>query len=564
MSGRDAFLDTFDAYIRAKFDVVTLQREQMHGFQVQALNFLKLNPFSALFIDMGLGKTIIGGTLVVDLLAEMDNDDPVLIIGPLKVATCTWPDEFRNWQHLAAYNVEVIHVSDDDPALKAAGAAARDEARRQQLFPSEVAKAGTASEARMREKLRAAKATSKRQVHIISRDWVEWLVNFYGRKWPYRTVLIDESSGFKSHSSKRFEALQAIREVPGLITRLHLFTASPAAESLLGLFPQIFLLDKGKRLGRNITAFRNRFFTQNRYTQKWEARPGAEKEIMARIADLCVVMKEDDYLPRVKAQIIERYVDMTPAQMKLYMTMEKDMLVKLDDDTVVEAETAAALSAKLLQMASGVLYDTKLEPGQDEDDDLVKVLKVHHIHDHKIEMLKEIIESAGDKNILVAYHHKSSKERLKKHFKNIVIMDKDGKAVDKWKKGKIKLMGMHPASGGHGLNLQSGGHIIVFFDIIWSLELYEQFIGRLDRQGQKSRVLVYLLICRNTLDQAVVGALRSKNDAQGMLMRILRKMRKKLKRLLKTRKDLAWEEVVEILEDIEDDAPVVKADDDEL
>lgn len=540
----------FLAWIRERFSEATLVRDDMHDYQDSGLDFLRRNPFSALFIDMGLGKTVTSATLIADLLAEFDDDSPTLIIGPLRVATQTWPDEFRKWRHLAHMNLSVIHVDDDDPRLKVAARAGRDTARLKRLLQSEVTKASNVAVAQCREKIRRECATSRASVHVISRDWVEWLVDFYRDKWPYRTVIIDESSGFKDHKSGRFQALQKVRDRDGLITRLHLLTATPAAESYESLFAQMYLLDRGMRLGRQITQYRQRYFTENKYTRKWVLRPDGEKDILAKITDICLVMKEEDYLPRTPPLFVQREVVMTEAQRTLYLKLEKDMVVTLDDGSEIVAETAAALSAKLLQMASGVLYETRLEPGETDFDDHVKVLKVHPIHNHKIDMLKEIVEESQGKPILVGYHFRSSKERLMKAFPQATIMDKDGKCIKKWNAGKIPMLLMHPQSGGHGLNLQAGGHTIVFFDIPWSLELYLQFIGRLARQGQLHRVTVFLLVCKGTLDKVVVEALSAKEDAQDKLFVILKRMREKLRKLLKGKKEIPperWDEVVEIL-----------------
>ena len=562
-------IEAIRAAIRAQFAEVELHREQMHGYQNTGLAFLHENPFSGLFIDMGLGKTVTCATLVADLVNEFADDDPVLIIGPLRVATQTWPNEFRKWSHLAHLGVSVIHVDDDDERVKQAfreGMAAG-RANSNAMFASERDKEARAHATRMaaqkREELREAATNSKASVHIISRDWIEWLVGYWKarRRWPYKTIIIDESSGFKDHNSARFKALQTVRDQPGFIKRLHILTATPAAESYEHLFAQIYLLDRGKRFGRGITDFRERYFTENRYTRKWKLRPGAEKDILAKISDICLVMKEEDYLPRTPPLFVQRKVVMTPAQRELYLTLERDMVVTLDDGSEIVADTAAALSAKLLQMASGVLYETKLEPGQTDEDDHVKITKIHKIHEHKIEELKQIVEESQGKPILVGYHHRASKDRLMKAFPQATLMDREGKCIKKWNQGKIPMLLMHPQSGGHGLNLQAGGHIIVFFDIPWSLELYLQFIGRLARQGQKHRVTVFLLVCVGTLDEAVIEALTAKEDAQDMLFRLMKRMRSKLRKLLKGRKkvqpgDAEWDAVVEVLTgfaDIEED-----------
>lgn len=553
----------FMAYIRSKFAEVELSREQMHDYQNTGLDFMKKNPFSALFIDMGLGKTVTSATLIADLLAELDpENDKVLIIGPLRVATQTWPNEFRKWKHLAHLNLSIIHVDDDDERVKQAQRDAYKSrmASSTELFKSEkekdARKWATGVAATMREQLRIACTTSSASVHVISRDWIEWLVGYWKKRgrWPYKTIIIDESSGFKDHNSGRFKALQAVVDQPGFVKRMHLLTATPAAESYLHLFAQIYLLDRGKRLGKDMAHYKAKYFTENKYTRKWALRPDAEKEILAKISDICLVMKEQDYLPREEPLFVTRNVVMDDKQRALYLTLEKDMVVTLDDGSEIVAETAAALSAKLLQMASGVLYETKFVPGKTEDDDHEKVNKIHHIHDHKMEELKLIVEEAQGRPILVGYHHRASKERLRKAFPQATLMDREGKCIKKWNKGEIPMLLMHPQSGGHGLNLQKGGHIIVFFDIPWSLELYLQFIGRLARQGQVHRVLVYLLVCKGTLDETVVEALTAKEDAQDRLFSILKKMRRKLRKLLKGRKnvtpdDAEWDAVVEALTD---------------
>lgn len=544
--------------IRAQFSDVILEREQMHDYQRTAYKFLKDNPFSGLFIEMGLGKTVSSATLVVDLLNDFEIGDgkKVLIIGPKKVALTTWPDEFRQWRHLAAFVPEVIHVADDDKRLKAAYREAKAYANNALHYVGrECDKYATEQVSRLKNSLRAKHAKSKRQIHIISRDWLEWLVDFYGPKWPYEIVIIDESSGFKDHNSGRFLALKSVRMQPSNpIKRLHLLTATPATEGYEGLFSQIFLLDLGKRLGRGITNYREKYFTENRYSRKLKLRPGAEKAILAKISDICLVMKERDYLEREEPLFVKRVVKMDEAQMRQYLTMQEKHVLQMDDGTKVKAETAAALSQKLLQMASGVLYDTLLQPGQTEDDDHVKVLKIHRIHDHKIEELKQIVEESQGKNIMVVYHHRSSKDRLLKAFPQMKVMDPDGKLKKPWNEGKLQMLGIHPASGGHGLNLQHGGHIIVFFDIPWSRENYVQVIGRLSRQGQKHRVTVFLIVCKDTLDYTVVEALRSKGDVQEKLFKIMQQMRRKLNTLLKSMRtkpttDEDWEAMHEALTD---------------
>lgn len=561
------------AWLDKQFAEVELSREQMHEYQGTAHDFLIRNPFSALFIDMGLGKTVTCGTLIADLLDDLDFEGKVLIVAPLRVATQTWPDEFRKWRHLAHLSPSVIHVDDDDPRLKEAAARGRAMGRAEShQFKSQQDKAVRENETRMvaqmREKIRMDASRHPSSVHIISADWIEWLVAQYNRKgapWPYKTIIIDESSGFKNHNAARFIALKLVRDQPGFVTRLHLLTATPAAETYEHLFAQIYLLDRGQRFGREIGKFRDRYFIrphQRDPSRKWKLRPDAEKEILAKISDICLVMKAKDYLEMEEPLYVTREVRMTEAQATLYRTMQEDMVVTLDDGSEISADTAASLSAKLLQMASGVLYETQLKPGQEEDDDHVKILKVHNIHTHKLDELEQIVEEAQGQPILVGYHFRASKDRLKQRFGDkITFMDAEGKCKRAWNAGKIPILAMHPKSGGHGLNLQAGGHIIVWYDIPWSLELYQQFIGRLARQGQKHRVSVFHLVTRGTLDEAVVSALAMKDDAQEKLFKILKRMRAKLRKLLKGKKavkpgEAEWDKVVDVLTafaDLDDD-----------
>lgn len=525
----------------ARLSTVVLHRDEMHDYQWVAAEFLKKTPLSALFIDMGLGKTVISLTCIVDLLMLFDNDDKILIVGPLKVVTETWPTEIGRWNHTAPFTFTVIREDEDDPALVEARARGRARGREVaelwELTPEQRDKQcawyAQRYETIQRLRLRKQLARSKTSIHIISRDSLEWLCNFYKGRWPYRTVIIDESSSFKDQSTARFKALAKIRRTPGLITRMHLLTATPAAETYEHLWAQIYLLDLGQRLGKNITNYRSRYFSYNQWKRKYTLHEDREEEILDKLKDITLVMKAKDYLTVEEPTFIEREVHMTASQMQMYKTMEKEFVLDLPDGTVVEAKTAAALSAKLLQIASGVLYDTQLLLDWDTEE-MTKVKKVHHIHDHKIQMLQDIVEEAQGQPLLVVYHFKSSLDRLQKAFPKATTMDRSGKAVKPWNAKKLPypMMFIHPQSGGHGLNLQHGGHILVFFDLPWSLEYYLQVIGRLARQGQTEPVLVYLLLTAGTLDKFVYKSLVAKEDAQDKLFSILKRKIKKYRQEL--------------------------------
>lgn len=532
--------DEFDRRIAARFADCVRDIDDMKAYQDVAVDFMEDHPFSMLVLDMGLGKTVSTATLIARLVMRHLGREPVLIVGPLRVATETWPTEFRLWRHLAWIDTTLIHVFDDHPELKRMEKLAKDDCRRRGLKLTDKAarESINAAVGICKDQLRRSLAREQTSVHIIAMHNLEWLVDLHGKNWPYRTVIIDESSMLKDHSTARFKALKKVRNAKqGLITRMHLLTATPAAEGYMGLFPQIWLLDKGERLGSNVTAYRERYFKHNSYTHQYKIIPGSDQQILDKISDIALVMRAVDYLDEIhEPVIVQRKVHLSERQREMYEEMERDFTVKLDDGTEVEAETAAAVSQKLLQMASGALYETVLVAPEDPDDPEMgyeKVKRVHKIHDHKIDALKEIVEEAQGATLLVAYHFKSSLDRLKKAFPKAVVMDREGRCIKKWNDGQIPMLLIHPQSGGHGLNLQHGGHNLVFFDLPWSLELYLQLIGRLARQGQLFPVVVQMLIAAGTLDEAVAEALVEKRLVQDTFIdelrtRIRRRHRKRL------------------------------------
>lgn len=496
-------LISYKAYRQAKRSRITLDREQMHDYQaVKAYNFVMEHPFCALFIDMGLGKTIIMLTVIVDLLMSFQAKK-VLIIAPRRVANKTWPDEIANWSHTCMFNYQVISGS---------------------------------------VKEREQQTRSSASIHIISRDNVEWLVMHHKAKWPYDMVVIDESSSFKDHTSNRFKALRNIRRY---ITRLVELTATPAAEGYEGIFAQIFLLDEGERFTKWITRYRENYFVDNRYSRKLKLRSGAKEQITEKISDICLVMRAEEYLDMMPVIYTDRRVEMTVQQSKDYIKLQEDLFMTVENEwlqeVAIEAETAAALSQKLLQLCSGVVYHSYLD-GINDKGNPIRHRDVYELHEAKLDMLEEIIAETQGQNVLVGYHFTSSLDRIKKRFPKAVQMDKEGECVTKWNAGKIPLLLAHPQSAGHGLNLQKGGHIIVFYDIPWSLELYMQFIGRLHRQGQKKPVNVIHLVAegqkRNkktgvvepmeTLDSGVVAALKAKEDSQEWLLQEIMKIRRRI------------------------------------
>lgn len=530
-----------DTYVQSCFTSVLRGPEDMRDYQNTAVQFLLDNPYSALFIDVGMGKSVISLTAILNLITQFDCDYPWLVIAPKRVSNETWPTEIREWRHTAP--LTFVHVRADEvvDAVNAAGRAERRAIEEELLWEGkakaevkELLKASLSLKDRIEKaRLRASRVAVREHfrrnpavVHIVNREQVEFLVDAWGRDWPYKGVLIDESSCFKDHSTNRFKALRRVRP---LIKRLHELTATPASETYEHLFAQIYLLDEGKRLGKSITKYRERYFTQNRYTFKWKLRPGAEEEISGLIADLCLVMKAEDYLDLEKPVSLIDKVFLNADQQKLYEEMARESIVTLPNGAEVEAETAAALSQKLAQMASGVLYETVME---DVGGVLKKRRVVHHLHDHKIDALEAIVEETSGECLIVSYWHDSSRDRLLKAFPKAVVMDKDGKCVKDWNARKIPMILMHPMSSAHGLNMQKGGRRIVFFDIPWSLELYEQLIGRLAGARQLARaehervVFLHHLVTQGTIDEDIVEGLIEKRDLQELLFRLLKKLRK--------------------------------------
>lgn len=513
-----------DAYIRERFSRVELTEDDLHLYQSDAAEYLEENPFSALFVDLGLGKTVISLTVISRLLATLDPVGKVLIIGPLKVVMNTWPDELALWEHSAWIKYKIIREDDDDPRIKAARKDATDQARSElrlagEFSPAVITRAaqqtGQREETQMRHRIRRELANHPAQVHIINREAVEWLVEHHKGRWPYRTVFIDESHSFQDHNSNRFTALKKIRNTPGLITRMHLLTATPSSESYMQFFAQIFLLDRGERFGKYITHFRQAYFEFNSYSKTYKLKDGADDKILAKIADITLVMKKEDYLPRDAPTIYARHVRLSDEQRALYRKMERDLIISLPNGAEIEAITAAALAGKLLQMASGSVYETA-EITDFDTGDRKKIRKVHDLHDHKIDMLKEMVEELQGRQLLVGYHFKSSLAKLQKAFPKATLMDKAGAMAKPWNKRKLPypLMLIHPQSGGDGLNLQAGGSNLAFFDLPVSLRQYLQLIGRLDRQGQPDPVIVQLIVATGTRDETAWAALKVKESVQ--------------------------------------------------
>ncbi|EKB54488.1 DEAD/DEAH box helicase [Facklamia hominis] len=436
----------------------------LHDYQKYCYNFILDHPSSLLLLDMGLGKTLITLTAIDTLKNLFEQSYKVLVIAPLKVAKYTWGDEIDKFDLNLTYSKVLGSERDRMNALN-----------------------------------------KKADIYLINRENVTWLVDLYRGCWPFDFVVIDELSSFKSSQSKRFKSL---RKVMGRVKRFIGLTGTPAPNNLMDLWSQVYLADQGARLGRTITSYRNQYFypayANGHIVYKYGLKEGAEQQIYQKLEDLAVSMKAKDVLnlPKRIDNLVK--VDLEAKERKLYDQMKRDFLLEVDASEIV-AVNAAVLSGKLLQLASGAVYD---EGG-----------KVIPIHEEKLEALERIVEEAQGEPILVFYQYKHELDRLKKRFPQAQEI---GENIREWNKGEIPILLAHPQSAGHGLNLQQGGHIIVWFSLTWSLEYYQQANARLDRQGQKHPVIVHHLIAEDTLDEAVMESLKHKDQGQERLIQALK------------------------------------------
>lgn len=434
-----------------------------HDYQQYAIDFIKNNEVAAILLDMGLGKTSITLTAVNDLIFDSFEVSKVLVIAPLRVARDTWPAEIKKWDHLKHLRYSVAVGSESE---------------------------------------RLAALRKEADIYIINRENVDWLVNKSKVPFNFDMVVIDELSSFKSHQSKRFKSLLKVRP---FIKRIVGLTGTPSSNGLMDLWAQFRILDMGKRLGRYITHYRSAYFLPDKRSADriftYKPADGAEQMIYDRISDITISMKSADYLKLPECIINEVPVFMDTKEKAIYETFKEDMVAKIKDEEI-DAANAAVLSGKLLQMANGCIYD--------EDKKAIK------IHDRKLDALEDLIESANGKPLLVAYWFQHDLARIKERFPVREI--KTSKDIEDWNKGKIPLAVIHPASAGHGLNLQTGGSTLVWFGLTWSLELYQQCNARLHRQGQTDTVVIHHIIAKGTIDEDVMAALQRKEKIQNALI----------------------------------------------
>lgn len=441
-----------------------------HEYQRFAIEKIIELPEAGLLMDMGLGKTSITLTAINSLMYDMFEVSKVLVIAPKRVAEDTWTTEAGKWDHLQHLRISRVLGN-------------------------------------QRERL-AALATDA-DVYVVNRENVVWLVEQCRKTWPFDMIVVDELSSFKSNQAKRFRALKQVRP---LASRFVGLTGTPAPNGLLDLWPQMYLIDRGERLGKNITGYRNRYFYPGKsngfVVYSYEPKPGAEEAIQQRIADICISMKAEDYLHMPELIVNDIPVYMDPAEVDRYQELEREKLMAVDGEQIT-ALNAAAVYNKLLQMANGSVYT---------DDNTVV-----DIHSKKLEALAEILDTSNGQPVLVFYNFCHDYERLVSAFKEYKPRTLKGQTdIRDWNDGKIPLLLAQPASMGHGLNLQAGGHIIVWYGLNWSLELYQQANARLNRQGQKHVVIIHRLIAKDTVDEEVIKRLESKDVTQDSLLDALK------------------------------------------
>lgn len=434
-----------------------------HEYQTYATNFILEHPVAAVLLEMGLGKSVITLTAIYELMLNRFEVEKALVIAPLRVARDTWPAEIEKWEHLKGltYSVAIGMEAERIAALKCPA-----------------------------------------HLYLINRENVDWLITKSGLPFDYDMVVIDELSSFKSYAAKRFKSLLKVRP---RVKRMVGLTGTPSGNGLMDLWAEFRVLDMGQRLGRYITHYRNNFFVPDKRNQQmifsYKPKPGAEEAIYKLISDITISMKSADFLKMPECIINEAPVVLSEKEWSVYHDLREDMVVALKDEEI-DAVNAAALSGKLLQMANGAVYNEEKE--------------VIRIHDRKLDALEDLIEGANGKPVLVAYWYNHDLQRIKQRFSVREI--KTSQDIKDWNNGEIPVAVIHPASAGHGLNIQFGGSTIIWFGLTWSLELYQQTNARLWRQGQNDTVVIHHIIAKDTIDEDVMAALRKKEKIQSALI----------------------------------------------
>lgn len=435
-----------------------------HNYQAYAIDYIETHPIAAVLLDMGLGKTVISLTAIADLLFDSFEAHRILVVAPLRVARDTWPAEIAKWEHLQHLTYAVC--------------------------------VGTPKE-------RRAALLSGADITIINRENLGWLIDSSGFDFNYDMVVIDELSSFKNHKSKRFQSLMKVRPK---VKRIIGLTGTPSSNGLMDLWAEFKLLDFGERLGRFITHYRNNYFIPDKRNGEiiysYKPMPYAEDAIYRRISDITISMKSTDHLQMPELITSQYEVHLSEEETQRYEELKADFILELPEGEITAAN-AASLTGKLSQLANGAIYD--------DDGNIIE------FHDRKLDALEDLIEAANGKPLLVAYWFKHDLQRIKKRFNVREI--KSSKDITDWNNGDIPVAVIHPASAGHGLNLQAGGSTLIWFGLTWSLELYQQTNARLWRQGQTSgTVVIEHIITKGTIDERILKALSLKEVTQNALI----------------------------------------------
>jgi SNF2 family DNA or RNA helicase len=438
-----------------------------YSYQEYALKFILNSKAAGIFLDCGLGKTVITLTVIAELMHNRFEISKALVIAPLRVAENVWDVEAKKWDHLKHLRVAKVLGS---------------------------------------EKKRIQALASNADIYVINRENTKWLVDYYKKDWPFDMLVLDELSSFKSHRAKRFKALRKVRP---LCKRVVGLTGTPAPNGLIDLWAQVYLLDSGQRLGKTISGYRERYFLPDKRNQhvifSYKPKEGAEEAIYKKLSDICISMKNRDYLTLPERMDNILGINLPPKVLEQYRQLERDLLLPLLEGDIV-AGSAAVLTNKLLQITGGAVYD--------------EGKKVQILHDEKLKALEDLVEAANGKPVLVYYNYRHELERIQKQFLCRVL--DTAKDMEDWNKGEIPVMLAHPASAGHGLNLQKGGSTIIWFGLPWSLELYQQANARIHRQGQKNTVVVHHLVAKETIDEDVMQVLAKKQAGQEALLQAVK------------------------------------------
>ena len=444
-----------------------LCRDNLHAYQERAVKFIIEQKRCQLWLDLGLGKSVTTLTAITDLLDGLAVNR-VLVIAPLRVANSVWKQEAANWQHTNHLRVNVVTGS---------------------------------------EKQRISALNSTADLYVINRENIKWLVDYYGKFWPFDYVVIDESSSFKSASSQRFKAL---KKVLPETTHITLLTGTPSPNGLMDLWAQCYLVDYGAALGKTMTSYKQRFFESDYMGYKFTPREGSADKIKTLLQPFTLSMSAADYLDmpdRIDSAI---KVQLPPKVKAQYDDFERDLVTEIDGQEL-DAQSAAVLANKLLQWCNGATYTDEHKNWSE-------------LHAEKLDALADLIEDNPGENLLIAYNYKTDLIRLQKRFPAAVVLDKNPDTITRWNNGEIKMLLAHPASAGHGLNLQKGGSVVIWFGLTWSLELYQQFNGRLHRQGQLKPVRVMHIVAEGCIDEQVLSVIGSKAATQDDLLKAVKEI----------------------------------------